>query len=212
MRYGGDGMRCDGRGLDGWSDDLGADDAAHPQSGRVKTGRRKPPPGRRWDAPHEPVCVMTIMRITTGINKAADAGRMDAQIRSTDALRRVSQTTATSSRISWLGPSGGNREPAALIVVWQMCYPVQPPAHPIQLADVAPPEAVQERPQGGWRLDRAAQGPGSVPRCATRRRRQCSRPQPARRPPGSASCLPCSPAPAHLRGQRGCRRVHADLN
>ena len=156
--------------------------------------------------------VMTIVRITTGINKAADAGRMDAQIRSTDALRRVSQTTATSSRISWLGPSGGNREPAALIVVWQMCYPVQPPAHPIQLADVAPPEAVQERPQGGWRLDRAAQGPGSVPRCATRRRRQCSRPQPARRPPGSASCLPCSPAPAHLRGQRGCRRVHADLN
>ena len=30
VRYGGDGMRRDGRGLDGWSDDLGADDAAHP--------------------------------------------------------------------------------------------------------------------------------------------------------------------------------------
>ena len=37
-------------------------------------------------------------------------------------------------------------------------------------------------------------------RYATRRRRQCSRPQPAPRPPGSASCLPCSPAPARLRG------------
>ena len=34
---------------------------------------------------------------------------------------------------------------------------------------------------------------------------------PAPRPPGSASCLPCSPAPAHLRGQRGCRRLHAGL-
>ena len=30
VRYGGDGMRRDGRGLDGWSDDPGADDAAHP--------------------------------------------------------------------------------------------------------------------------------------------------------------------------------------
>ena len=30
VRYGGDGMRCDGRGFDGWNDDLGADDAAHP--------------------------------------------------------------------------------------------------------------------------------------------------------------------------------------
>ena len=31
----------------------------------------------------------------------------------------------------------------------------QLPAHPIQLADVAPPEAAQEGPQGGWRLDHA---------------------------------------------------------
>ena len=30
VRYGGDGMRCNGRGLDGSDDDLGADDAAHP--------------------------------------------------------------------------------------------------------------------------------------------------------------------------------------
>ena len=30
VRYGGDGMRRDGRGLDGGSDDPGADDAAHP--------------------------------------------------------------------------------------------------------------------------------------------------------------------------------------
>ena len=30
--------------------------------------------------------------------------------------------------------------------------------HPIQLADVAPPEAAQESSQGGWRLDYAADG------------------------------------------------------
>ena len=37
------------------------------------------------------------------------------------------------------------------------------PAHPVQLADVAPPEAAQEGAQGGWRLDRAAQGAGRPP-------------------------------------------------
>ena len=31
------------------------------------------------------------------------------------------------------------------------------PAHPVQLADVAPAETPQEGAQGGWRLDRAAQ-------------------------------------------------------
>ena len=31
------------------------------------------------------------------------------------------------------------------------------PAHPVQLADVAPPETAQKSPQGGRRLDRAAQ-------------------------------------------------------
>ena len=49
---------------------------------------------------------MTLARTTAGINKTEHAGMMDAQIRFADALRRVSQTTATSSRISWLGPSG----------------------------------------------------------------------------------------------------------
>ena len=34
-------------------------------------------------------------------------------------------------------------------------------------------------------------------------------PQPARRPPGSASCLPRSPAPAHPRGRGDGQRVHA---
>ena len=34
----------------------------------------------------------------------------------------------------------------------------QLPAHPIQLADVAPPETAQEGPQGGWHLDHAADG------------------------------------------------------
>ncbi len=33
-------------------------------------------------------------------------------------------------------------------------------AHPVQLADMAPPEAAQEGTQRGWRLDRAAQGAG----------------------------------------------------
>ena len=37
-----------------------------------------------------------------------------------------------------------------------------------------------EGAQGGWRLHRAAQGAGRSPRCATHRRRQCSRPQPGR--------------------------------
>ena len=39
----------------------------------------------------------------------------------------------------------------------------QLPAHPVQLADVAPPEAAQEGPQGGGSLDRAAQGAGRPP-------------------------------------------------
>ena len=34
----------------------------------------------------------------------------------------------------------------------------QLPADPIQLADMAPPETAQEGPQGGWRLDYAADG------------------------------------------------------
>ena len=33
----------------------------------------------------------------------------------------------------------------------------QLPADPIQLADVAPPETAQERPQRGWRLDQTPQ-------------------------------------------------------
>ena len=36
----------------------------------------------------------------------------------------------------------------------------QLPAHPIQLADLAPPEAAQEGPQGGWRLHHAAESAG----------------------------------------------------
>ena len=39
----------------------------------------------------------------------------------------------------------------------------QLPAHPVQLADMAPPEAAQEGPQSGWRLDRDAQGAGRPP-------------------------------------------------
>ena len=36
----------------------------------------------------------------------------------------------------------------------------QLPAHPIQLANMTPTEAAQKGPQGGWRLDHAADGPG----------------------------------------------------
>ena len=42
------------------------------------------------------VYVMTIGRTTTGINKAADAGRMDAQIGFADALQRVLPTRLAS--------------------------------------------------------------------------------------------------------------------
>ena len=38
---------------------------------------------------------MTLERSKVGINKAEDAGRIDAQIRSTDALRRVLPTGLT---------------------------------------------------------------------------------------------------------------------
>ena len=66
--------------------------------------------------------------------------------------------------------------------------------------DVAPPEAAQEGAR--WRLDRAAQGA-----CATHRRRQCSRPQPARKRPRQH--LVPSPVPALRRGQGDGRRVPA---
>ena len=41
VRYGGDGMRRDGRGLDGWNDDLGADDAGASVIERVQNGAAK---------------------------------------------------------------------------------------------------------------------------------------------------------------------------
>ena len=43
------------------------------------------------------------------------------------------------------------------------CACQQLAAHPVQLTDMAPPEAAQEGAQGGWRLDRAAQGAGRPP-------------------------------------------------
>ena len=63
----------------------------------------------------------------------------------------------------------------------------------------------QEGAQGGWRLDRAAQGRGRSRRCATHRRRRCSRPQPAQMPPASSSCRRCwlglGPGPGPGAGQ-----------
>ena len=45
----------------------------------------------------------------------------------------------------------------------------QLPAHPVQLADMAPPEAAQERPQGGGRLDDHA--PQNTEECPPRTQR-----------------------------------------
>ena len=46
---------------------------------------------------------MTLGRTNAGINKAEDAGRMDAQIGFVDALQRVFPTAvAKVSRMSWL--------------------------------------------------------------------------------------------------------------
>ena len=44
----------------------------------------------------ERVHVMPLMRTMTGINKAEDGGRKDAQIRFADALRQVFPTTVAS--------------------------------------------------------------------------------------------------------------------
>ena len=54
------------------------------------------------------------------------------------------------------GPSSGPA-PAAQARGQQLA------AHPIQLADTAPPEAAQEGPQGEWRLDYAADGASRTP-------------------------------------------------
>ena len=46
--------------------------------------------------PESRIYVMTLVRCTAGINKAEDAGKMDAQIRSAKALQRVFPTTLAS--------------------------------------------------------------------------------------------------------------------
>ena len=51
-------------------------------------------------------------RTTLGINKVEDAGRMDAQIGFSDALRRVFPTTVSgASRVSWRDPPGDLVQP-----------------------------------------------------------------------------------------------------
>ena len=86
----------------------------------------------------------------------------------------------------------------------------QLPAHPVQLADLVPPEAAQEGtqegPQGGRRLDHAADERQRSRRCATRRRRRCSRPQPALTPPASSTLSPV------IRPTRGIAQVEALLD
>ena len=52
-------------------------------------------PGHPRESPRGRIHIMTIGRTNESINKAEDAGRIDAQIRSTDALRRVLPTGLT---------------------------------------------------------------------------------------------------------------------
>ena len=52
-------------------------------------------------------------------------------------------------------------------------------------------EPKQKGPQGGWRLDHAADARQPSRRCATRRRRRCSLLRPAQKPPASSPCRRC---------------------
>ena len=97
-------MRRDGRGLDGWDDDLGADDAALPQSRGFKTGRRNPSSGRRADSSHKSVYVMTLARTTAGINKAEDAETAHGQINPPMRCSELSDDGVRLSPIAGLDP------------------------------------------------------------------------------------------------------------
>ena len=68
---------------------------------------------------------MTIVRTNAGINKTA--GRHEERANQVDrcVAAGISDDGGQLSHVSWLGSPGGNRELAGLIVVWQMCYPVQ---------------------------------------------------------------------------------------
>ena len=57
------------------------------------------------------VHVMTLGRTNASINEAEDAGRMDVQIESADALRRIFTTVLASHPISWLDPPGDLMRP-----------------------------------------------------------------------------------------------------
>ena len=75
----------------------------------------------------------------------------------------------------------------------------QLPAHPVELDGRGPHrEAAQEGTQGGWRLDRAAQGAGRPPGAQHIGVVNAVAPSHARRPPASSSCRPRSPAPARI--------------
>ena len=79
-------------------------------------------PIRRPAYAHDLVHVMTLARSTAGINKA-DAGSMaHGQTRSADTLRQVLPTTVPAMNFV---ARFASRQPSGLIVVWQMCYPVQ---------------------------------------------------------------------------------------
>ena len=82
-------------------------------------------------------------------------------------------------------------------------------AHPVQLTDVAPTEAAQEGAQGGWRLDRAAQGAGRPPGAQHIGVVDAVAPSQRGGHQASSSCRPCSPAPGHRPSRGAAGRVRA---
>ena len=89
----------------------------------------------------------------SGTHHLRTSSRADCLV-TTVVSEEVSQTVESRSMVNGASPGPAPSGPGP---------GQQLPAHPVQLADVAPPEAAQEGPQGGWRLDRAAQGAGRPP-------------------------------------------------
>ena len=68
---------------------------------------------------------MSIGRSTLGINKTVGRHEERANQVHRCVAAAISDDGGQLSHVSWLGSPGGNRELAGLVVVWQMCYPVQ---------------------------------------------------------------------------------------
>ena len=82
-------------------------------------------------------------------------------------------------------------------------------AHPVQLADMAHRKLHRNVPRVDGALTVPPQGASCPAGCATRRRRQCSRRQPAPTQPGSQSCRRCWLDPGHCLGRGAAEPVGA---